>query len=73
MIKEFIYRFLWLIHDKSAVYKPRSKVPTHEIMQIVRMYHPTITAFFENKEDMVKFEKWREEKKDNKKEAEGVA
>lgn len=68
LIKEFIYLFLWLIHDKSAAYKPRSKVPTHEIMKIVRMYHPIITEFFENKKEMAKFEKWRAEQQEKKKE-----
>ena len=68
LIKEFIYLFLWLIHDKSAEYKPRSKVPTHEIMKIVRMYHPIITEFFENKKEMAKFEKWRAEQQEKKKE-----
>ena len=76
LIKEFVYHILWLMHDKSAAYKPRSKVPGHEIMKIVRMYHPIITEFFENKEEMAKFEKWREEQKElenKKKKAEGVA
>lgn len=76
LIKAFIYQLIWIYHDKSAAYKPRSKVPGHEIMKIVRMYHPIITEFFENKEEMAKFEKWREEQKElenKKKKAEGVA
>ena len=76
LIKAFIYQLIWISHDKSAAYKPRSKVPAHEIVKIVRMYHPIITEFFENKEEMAKFEKWREEQKElenKKKKAEGVA
>ena len=69
LIKEFIYHILWLMHDKSAAYKPRSKVPGHEIMKIVRMYHPIITEFFENKEEMAKFEKWREKQEENEEKA----
>ena len=30
-------------------------------MKIVRMYEPIITAFFENEDEMAKFQKWREE------------
>ena len=76
LIKAFIYQLIWISHDKSAVYKPRSKVPAHEIMKIVRMYHPIITEFFENEEEMAKFQKWREEQKaleNKKKKAESVA
>ena len=76
LIKAFIYQLIWISHDKSAAYKPRSKVPGHEIMKIVRMYHPIITEFFENKEEMAKFQKWREEQEElenKKKKAEGVA
>ena len=69
LIKEFVYHILWLMHDKSAAYKPRSKVPGHEIMKIVRMYHPIITEFFENKEEMAKFEKWREKQEENEEKA----
>ena len=64
LIKEFVYHILWLMYDKSAAYKPRSKVPAHEIVKIVRMYHPIITEFFENKEEMAKFQKWREEQEE---------
>ncbi len=69
LIKEFVYHILWLMHDKSAAYKPRSKVPAHEIVKIVRMYHPIITEFFENKEEMAKFEKWREKQEENEEKA----
>ena len=30
-------------------------------MKIVRMYEPIITEFFDNEEEMAKFQKWREE------------
>ena len=30
-------------------------------MKIVRMYEPIITGFFDNEEEMAKFQKWREE------------
>ena len=69
LIKAFIYQLIWISHDKSAVYKPRSKVPAHEIVKIVRMYHPIITEFFENKEEMAKFEKWREKQEENEEKA----
>ena len=69
LIKAFIYQLIWISHDKSAAYKPRSKVPGHEIMKIVRMYHPIITEFFENKEEMAKFEKWREKQEENEEKA----
>ena len=39
----------------------RSQVPEHEILKIVRMYAPIITDFFDNEEEMAKFQKWREE------------
>ena len=69
LIKAFIYQLIWISHDKSAAYKPRSKVPGHEIMKIVRMYPPIITEFFENKEEMAKFEKWREKQEENEEKA----
>ena len=42
-------------------YRCRSQVPEHEILKIVRMYAPIITEFFDNEEEMAKFQKWREE------------
>ena len=36
-------------------------IPEHEILRIVRMYEPIITEFFDNEEEMAKFQKWREE------------
>lgn len=42
--------------------KPRARdLPEHEILKIVRMYAPIITEFFDNEEEMAKFQKWREE------------
>ncbi|MBQ8861888.1 MAG: hypothetical protein IJ021_04000 [Clostridia bacterium] len=45
-------------------YRCRSQVPEHEILKIVRMYAPIITEFFDNEEEMTKFQKWREEQKE---------
>lgn len=42
-------------------YRYRSQVPEHEILKVVRMYVPIITEFFDNEEEMAKFQKWREE------------
>ena len=35
--------------------------PEHEILKIVRMYEPIISEFFDNEEEMAKFQNWREE------------
>ena len=50
----------WLDNTVGG-YRCRSQVPEHEILKIVRMYEPIITAFFENEDEMAKFQKWREE------------
>ena len=50
----------WLDNTVGG-YRCRSQVPEHEILKIVRMYEPIITAFFDNEEEMAKFQKWREE------------
>lgn len=42
-------------------YRCRFQVPEHEILKIVRMYAPIITEFFDNEEEMAKFQKWRKE------------
>ena len=47
--------------NKVGGYRCRSQVPEHEILKIVRMYEPIITEFFENEDEMAKFQKWREE------------
>ncbi len=33
-------------------------------MKLVRMYGPIITEFFDNEEEKVKFQKWREAQKE---------
>ena len=48
------------LDNKVGGYRFRSQVPEHEILKIVRMYEPIITEFFENEEEMAKFQKWRE-------------
>ena len=45
-------------------YHRRFQVPEHEILKIVRMYEPIITEFFDNQEEMAKFQKWREEQEE---------
>jgi len=54
-----LVRYYW--DNIEGVYRCRSKVPEHEILKIVRMYAPIITEFFDNEEEMAKFQKWREE------------
>ena len=49
------------LDNKVGGYRCRSQVPEHEILKIVRMYAPIITEFFDNEEEMAKFQKWREE------------
>ena len=56
-----LVRYYW--DNIEGVYRCRSKVPENEIMKIVRMYEPIITEFFDNEEEMAKFNKWREEQK----------
>ena len=50
----------WLDNTVGG-YRCRSQVPEHEILKIVRMYEPIITEFFDNEEEIAKFQKWREE------------
>ena len=49
------------LDNKVGGYRCRSQVPEYEILKIVRMYEPIITEFFDNEEEMAKFQKWREE------------
>jgi len=49
------------LDNKVGGYRCRSQVPEHEILKIVRMYVSIITEFFDNEEEMAKFQKWREE------------
>ena len=51
----------FILDNKVGGYRCRSQVPEHEILRIVRMYEPIITEFFDNEEEMAKFQKWREE------------
>ena len=51
----------FILDNKVGGYRCRSQVPEHEILKIVRMYEPIITEFFDNEEEMAKFQKWREE------------
>ena len=51
----------FILDNKVGGYRCRSQVPEHEILKIVRMYEPIITDFFDNEEEMAKFQKWREE------------
>ena len=62
MIKEFVYHILWLMHDKSAAYKPRSEIPRHEIEAIVSTFYPAVVAFFESVEGKREFEEWKVKK-----------
>ena len=67
-------RARFCLDNKVGGYRCRSQVPEHEILKIVRMYEPIITEFFDNEEEMAKFQKWREEQKEleNKKKKEEV-
>ena len=61
-----INRWKWFLckarlDNKMGGYRYRSQVPEHEILKVVRMYVPIITEFFDNEEEMAKFQKWREE------------
>ena len=62
------------LDNKVGGYRCRSQVPEHEVLKIVRMYAPIITEFFDDEEEMAKFQKWREEQKEleNKKKKEEV-
>ena len=62
LMKRAVYFPLWLAHDKSGEYKPRSYVPKHEIEAIVRTFYPTVAAFFETEEGNREFEEWKAKK-----------
>ena len=57
----YVYLIPFALDNKIGGYRCRSQVPEHEILKIVRMYEPIISEFFENEEEMAKFQKWREE------------
>ena len=66
LIKAFIYQLIWISHDKSAVYKPRSEIPRHEIEAIVSTFYPVVVAFFESVEGKREFEEWKAKKEKEK-------
>ena len=59
--KWFLCKARFVLDNNFGGYRCRSQVPEHEILKIVRMYEPIITEFFDNEEEMAKFQKWREE------------
>ncbi len=59
--KWFLCMARFCLDNKVDGYHCRSQVPEHEILKILRMYAPIITEFFDNEEEMAKFQKWREE------------
>ena len=72
-LKEVLLLYVWLQHDRSGEYKPRSSVPWHEIEAIVHTFYP---AFFESEEGKREYEEWkakREERKEKKTPAEQSA
>ena len=62
--KWFLCKAHFALDNKVGGYRCRSQVPEHEILKIVRMYAPIITEFFDNEEEMAKFQKWCEEQKE---------
>ncbi len=75
-LKEVLLLYVWLQHDRSGEYKPRSSVPRHEIEAIVHTFYPAIAAFFESEEGKQEYEEWkakREERKEKKTPAEQSA
>ena len=59
-MKRAVYVLLWLAHDKSGEYRPRSYIPKHEIEAIVRTFYPAVVAFFESAEGKLEYEEWKE-------------
>ena len=62
LMKRAVYVLLWLAHDKSGEYRPRSCIPKHEIEAIVRAFYPAVVAFFESEEGKREFEEWKAKK-----------
>ncbi len=60
-LKWFLCVARFCLDNKVGGYRCRSQVPEYEILKIVRMYALIITEFFDNEEEMAKFQKWREE------------
>ena len=59
LMKRAVYVLLWLAHDKSGEYRPRSYIPKHEIEAIVRTFYHAVVAFFESAEGKLEYEEWR--------------
>lgn len=59
--KWFLCKARFILDNKVGDYRCRSQFPEHEFLKIVRMYESIITEFFDNEEEMAKFQKWREE------------
>lgn len=62
IMKQVVYTLLWILHDKSAAYKPRSNLPKYEIEAIVHAFYPAVVAFFESEEGKREFEEWKAKK-----------
>ena len=58
-LKEVLLLYVWLQHDQSGEYKPRSSVPRHEIAAIVHTFYPAIAAFFESEEGKREYGEWK--------------
>ena len=67
--KWFLCKARFILDNKVGGYRCRSQVPEHEILKIVRMYEPIITEFFENEEEMARFQKWREKQEEKEEKA----
>ena len=63
LMKRAVYVLLWLAHDKSGEYRPRSCIPKHEIEAIVRAFYPAVVAFFESEEASVSLKNGRQKKR----------
>ena len=59
--KQYLTLLQIFLTNKVGGYRCQSQVPQHEILKIVRMYAPIITEFFDNEEELAKFQKWRDE------------
>lgn len=66
-LKEVLLLYVWLQHDRSGEYKPRSSVPRHEIEAIVHTFYPAIAAFFESEEGKQEYEEWKANGKNERK------
>ena len=56
-MENVLCRARFILDNKVGGYRCRSQVPEHEILKIVRMYAPIITEFFDNEEEIAKFQK----------------